>query len=138
MEKYDLGVAGLNLDHFKQTSTGVSYAGDHILVEFWGVTHHLHDPEYIQQALEDGSKAAKATVIHSFYHHFGDGQGVSGVTILAESHVSIHTWPEAQYAAIDVFMCGIADPNICVNVLKQKFNPQKVAIQSVMRGIISS
>lgn len=127
----------LDLDHFKHTPDGQRYAGDHILVEFWGVTKHLHDPEYIQQALEDGSKAAKATVIHSFFHHFGEGQGVSGVTILAESHVSIHTWPEAQYAAIDVFMCGVADPNICVEVLKQRFHPEHVAVNSVMRGVVA-
>lgn len=128
----------MNLDHFKQTQDGQSYAGDHILVEFWGVENNLHDPYFIQQALEDGSRAAQATVIHSFFHHFGDGQGVSGVTILAESHVSIHTWPEAQYAAIDVFMCGIADPNQCVNLLKQRFNPKNIQIKNVMRGIVGS
>lgn len=128
----------MNLDHFKQTPDGQSYAGDHLLVEFWGVQDNLQKPDYIQQALEDGSRAAKATVIHSYFHHFGEEQGVSGVTILAESHVSIHTWPEAGYAAIDIFMCGVAEPTLCVDVLKQRFNPKVVEVKAVMRGIVAS
>ena len=92
------------LDHFKFGDDGERYAGDHLLIEFWGAKR-LHEPEYICQALEDGARHAGATILHSHYHHFGEGSGVSGVTVLAESHISIHTWPEVGYAAIDVFMC---------------------------------
>ena len=96
-----------SLDHFKTAADGARYAGDHLLIEFWGA-EHLKEPEYICRALEDGARAAGATILHSHFHHFGDGQGVSGVTVLAESHITIHTWPEVGYAAIDVFMCGDA------------------------------
>ena len=122
-----------SLDHFKTDAQGERYAGDHLLVEFWGA-EHLGDPEYICRALEDGARAAGATILHSHYHHFGDGAGVSGVTVLAESHITIHTWPEVGYAAIDVFMCGDSDPRDCLAVLEKRFKPGEVATQNHRRG----
>ena len=122
-----------SLDHFKTDAQGARYAGDHLLVEFWGA-EHLRDPEYICRALEDGARAAGATSLHSHYHHFGDEAGVSGVTVLAESHITIHTWPEVGYAAIDVFMCGDCDPLDCLALLKERFNPGEVAAQNHRRG----
>lgn len=122
-----------SLDHFKTDANGERYAGDHLLIEFWGATH-LGEPEYICQALEDGARSAGATILHSHYHLFGDGGGVSGVTVLAESHITIHTWPEVGYAAIDVFMCGDCDPRDCLELLEERFSPTDVKAQNHRRG----
>jgi S-adenosylmethionine decarboxylase len=88
--------------------------------------------------LEDGARAAGATLSHSHYHQFGDGEGVSGVTVLAESHITIHTWPEVGYAAIDVFMCGDADPKVCLALLKERFKPREVLAQNHRRGTLAT
>ena len=121
------------LDHFKFGDDGERYAGDHLLIEFWGADH-LAEPEYICRALEDGARAAGATILHSHYHHFGDGAGVSGVTVLAESHITIHTWPETGYAAIDVFMCGEAKPHLAIEVLREEFSARDVVVKTHLRG----
>lgn len=60
----------------------------------------------LQTALENAAQAAGATILASRFHHFGDGAGVTGVVLLAESHISIHTWPEHGFAAVDIFLCG--------------------------------
>jgi len=122
-----------SFDHFKTAADGERYAGDHLLVEFWGADN-LSKPDYVLETLEDGARAAGAHILHSHYHHFGDGQGVSGVTVLAESHITIHTWPEVGYAAIDIFMCGDCDPMDCLDVLKDRFQPQEVATSNFRRG----
>lgn len=121
-------------DHFKSDAQGRAYAGDHLLVELWGADG-LTDAGLIRRAIEDAAGAAGATVLHSYYHPFGEGQGVSGVTVLAESHISIHTWPERDYAAIDVFMCGVCDPRLTLPVLEQAFRPERVETRLMKRGI---
>ncbi len=120
-------------DHFKADARGNHYAGDHLLIELWDA-RGLADAGMIQQALEAAARAAAATVLHSYYHHFGEGQGVSGVTVLAESHISIHTWPERGYAAIDVFMCGDCDPLRTVPVFEKAFKPGHVETRMLQRG----
>ncbi|MFT4561081.1 MAG: S-adenosylmethionine decarboxylase [Gammaproteobacteria bacterium] len=120
-------------DHFKQTSDGQSYAGDHLLIEFWGAKNLTH-VDTIRDALEAGATVAGATILHSHYHRFGDGGGVSGVTILSESHISIHTWPERGYAAIDIFMCGDCDPQDCLPELETRLCPKQVDVQLIRRG----
>ena len=77
------------------------------------------------------------SVLQINIHHFGEGQGVSGVAILAESHISIHTWPERNFAAFDIFMCGNTNPESSLNFLKKKFKPSKVEIKKLKRGLIS-
>jgi len=122
-------------DHFKTDARGNAYAGDHLLVEMWDADH-LANADVIQSALERAARAAGATVLHSYYHPFGEGMGVSGVTILAESHISIHTWPERGYAAIDVFMCGDCDPNLTLPVLQDAFSPSRIETQQFQRGMM--
>ncbi len=122
-------------DHFKQDSNGQSYAGDHTLIELWGA-EHLTDPDYIAASLRQAALAAGATILHNHFHHFGKDQGVSGVVILAESHISIHTWPERGYAAIDIFMCGDCDPRESIGVLERKFTPTPMQVTNIQRGII--
>ena len=123
-------------DHFKSDHRGDCYAGDHLLVEMWEA-ENLTDAELIQDALERAARAAQATVLYSYYHPFGEGMGVSGVTILAESHISIHTWPERGYAAIDVFMCGDCDPNLTLPVLRTAFAAGRIDTTLIRRGVVA-
>ncbi len=120
-------------DHFKFGANGEYYAGDHLLVELWGA-ERLTEPRFIQGVLEQSARAAQASILHSHFHHFGPGEGVSGVTILAESHITIHTWPERHYAAVDIFMCGRCDPEDCVPILTARFCPTEVTTQKIRRG----
>ncbi|MCW5772734.1 MAG: adenosylmethionine decarboxylase [Rhodospirillaceae bacterium] len=121
-------------DHYIRKD-GVEYAGTHLLVELWGASN-LADVAGIEQALLDGARKAGATILHSYMHPFGEGMGVSGVVVLAESHISIHTWPERGYAAIDLFMCGNADPYKAIPVLKAAFTPASVQVAESKRGLV--
>ena len=121
-------------DHFIRKD-GVEYAGTHLLVELWGATN-LADVAAIENALLDGARKAGATVLHSYMHPFGEGMGVSGVVVLAESHISIHTWPERGYAAIDLFMCGKADPYKAIPALKAAFAPNGIQVSESKRGLV--
>ncbi len=79
-------------DYFVEKD-GVRFAGMHLLVDLWGAGN-LTDPAAIDAALREAALAAGATILHSHFHHFEPNGGVSGVVVLAESHISIHTWPE--------------------------------------------
>jgi S-adenosylmethionine decarboxylase len=87
--------------------------------------------------LRDSAAAAGATLLHVHLHHFGPNAGLSGVAVLAESHISIHTWPERGYAAIDVFMCGACDPYKAVPVMREAFEPGNVQLSEQKRGILA-
>ena len=94
-------------DHFIRRE-GRIYAGTHLIIEVVD-GHGLDDESRIQQAFRDCVAACGATLLHIHTHKFSP-QGVSGVAVLAESHISVHTWPEIGYGAFDVFMCGDAEP----------------------------
>ena len=112
---------------------GARYAGTHLLIDLWGA-QRLDDIEFVRRTLVDCVDAAGASLLHIHLHHFTPNQGVSGVAVLAESHISIHSWPETGYAALDVFMCGAAEPHKAVEVLRRNFKPSTVAVEEVMRG----
>jgi S-adenosylmethionine decarboxylase len=118
-------------DHFC-VRNGVRCAGAHLIVDLYGA-QRLDDIDHIDATLRRCVAAAKATLLHIHLHHF-QPNGVSGVAVLAESHISIHTWPEAGYAALDVFMCGKANPDACVPVLREAFKAKRVAIGEHLRG----
>lgn len=120
-------------DHFKQTTQGDAYAGDHLLVEFWGA-RDLGNMDILRDALESSAIAAGATLLHSHYHRFGNGGGISGVALLAESHITIHTWPERRFAAIDIFMCGNCDPSDCLPTLMHVLCPEEIKTRTFRRG----
>jgi S-adenosylmethionine decarboxylase len=81
------------------------YTGTHLLADLTGC-RGLDDVARVERALREAVAAATATLLDVRLHHFGPGQGVTGVALLAESHISIHTWPEHGYAAVDIFLCG--------------------------------
>lgn len=119
-------------DHFIRRN-GVEFAGTHVLLDLWGASR-LDDIECIEQAMRDIVIACGATLLHIHLHHFSPSGGVSGVAVLAESHISVHTWPERDYAAFDVFMCGDAQPENAVPVLKRAFLPHRIEVSEELRG----
>jgi S-adenosylmethionine decarboxylase len=118
-------------DHFA-VRKGIRCAGVHLIVDLHGA-ERLDDIEHIEATLRRCVGAARATLLHIHVHHF-QPNGVSGVAVLAESHISIHTWPDAGYAALDVFMCGSADPDACIPVLREAFGAKRVAVNELLRG----
>ncbi len=109
--------------------------GQHVLADLYGCdAQQLADPDWIADCLLAAANAAGATVLNSHFHHFGAGQGVTGVLLLMESHISIHTWPEHGYAAIDLFMCGQAQVDAALSFLKTKINSSEQSIQLITRG----
>ena len=118
-------------DHFA-VRNGVRCAGVHLIVDLHGA-QRLDDIEHIDATLRRCVEAARATLLHIHVHHF-QPNGVSGVAVLAESHISIHTWPDAHYAALDVFMCGSADPDACIPVLREAFSASRVGVSEILRG----
>jgi S-adenosylmethionine decarboxylase len=121
-------------DHFI-TREGVTFAGSHLIVDFWEA-EGLDDLARIEQAMKDAVTEAGATLLHIHLHHFTPNGGVSGVAVLAESHISVHTWPERGYAAFDVFMCGNAEPRKAAAVLERAFAPKRVVLGIHKRGVL--
>ena len=118
-------------DHFA-VRKGVRCAGVHLIVDLHG-GYGLNDIDLIEATLRRCVAAAGATLLHIHLHHF-QPSGVSGVAVLAESHISIHSWPEANYAALDVFMCGDANPEACIPVLREAFKPKRIVVGEHLRG----
>jgi S-adenosylmethionine decarboxylase len=121
-------------DHFI-TRNGIRHAGSHLIIDLWEA-EGLNDRDRIETALIDAVKAAGATLLHIHLHTFNDGGGVSGVAVLAESHITFHTWPEEGYGAFDVFMCGDAEPRKALPVFAAAFNAKRTVIAEHKRGVI--
>lgn len=119
------------LDHFV-TKDGETFAGVHLIIDLYDADH-LDDQAHIKQAMLDCIEASGATLLHIHLHPF-EPTGVSGVAVLAESHISVHTWPEARYAAFDVFMCGDTQPEKCIDILSSAFNAGRVDVTNHKRG----
>ncbi len=113
---------------------GVTFAGTHLLIDLDGA-HRLDDIDLIERALKEAAIAGGATILNCDLHRFEPNGGVSGVVILAESHITIHTWPENGFAALDVFMCGECDPYKAIPVLKRAFTPGAVHVTENRRGL---
>ncbi|MEM1106630.1 MAG: adenosylmethionine decarboxylase [Pseudomonadota bacterium] len=113
---------------------GQTFAGTHLIIDLIGAAR-LDEPGFIETSLIAAAEAAGATVLSANVHVFSPHNGVSGVIVLAESHISIHTWPERAFAAIDVFMCGKAEPMRTLDVIKAAFAPRHVTLQEIKRGL---
>lgn len=123
------------LDHFVERD-GMKFAGTHLIVDLWDGTG-LDDLAHVDATLRRATQAAGATLLNIDLHHFTPNNGVSGVAVLAESHISIHTWPECGYAAIDIFMCGDAQPHKAIAVLRDAFTAGRVSVAEHKRGIVA-
>jgi S-adenosylmethionine decarboxylase proenzyme len=110
--------------------------GKQILVEFYDCDQSkLNDVSFIEGSLIDAAKASRATLISHNFHKFSP-YGVSGVVVIAESHIAIHTWPEYLYAAVDIFTCGdTIDPWVIQEKLKESFESKNVSSMEMKRGL---
>lgn len=110
-------------------------AGTHVLADLAGIAaDRLCDCASMERLLRAAADAAGARVLHSHFHGFGAGLGVTGVVLLAESHISIHTWPEAGFAAADIFMCGSAQPELALAIVVDALQPQSRTVHTIRRA----
>jgi len=107
--------------------------GVHLIVDLFGACR-LDDEALMRSTLQACVKAAGATLLHLHLHRFTEHGGLSGVVVLAESHIAVHTWPETGFAAFDLFMCGQADPRLALPALMAAFEPQDVSLREIQRG----
>jgi S-adenosylmethionine decarboxylase len=112
---------------------GIRCAGSHFIIDIYGGSR-LDDLEHVERTLVDCVHAAGATLLHVHLHPFEPNGGISGVAVLAESHISIHSWPERDYAALDIFMCGRTRPERCLGVLRSAFDAERMTVREILRG----
>ncbi len=111
--------------------------GRHVIAELMDCDARLlNDVEAVERALLEAARATNSKIIAHYVYRF-QPQGVSGYVLIAESHISIHTWPEYGYAAVDVFTCGDhTDPFSGLEVLKRELRAGRVTVVSMERGIL--
>jgi len=111
--------------------------GDHLIVEFYGCNKEVINNEVlIENILIKAAKVAKATIIDYKFHKFSP-HGVSGAIIIAESHFTIHTWPEYGYCAVDIFTCGdLINSSIALNIIKEGIEADYMSAIKMVRGLI--
>lgn len=109
--------------------------GRHLLVEYVGCNFDaLNDVDQIRSLMERAARAAHMTIVQSCFHPFIP-QGVTGVVVLEESHLSIHTWPEIGYAAVDLYTCGGGEPALAHEVLRLGLESQAFEMLEIDRGL---
>jgi S-adenosylmethionine decarboxylase len=118
--------------------TSTFFIGKHLICEAYGIDEDvLKDEKLLKDILIRAAEATGSTVLGSFFHKFGGGEGVTGVVVIAESHVSIHTWPEHGYAAIDIFTCGNhIDPWKGLEIIRTSLKPVRIHTSELSRGLI--
>lgn len=135
-EKHSLAVTHSDSEDRKDyfcERNGVRFAGTHLIVDVLNGTR-LDDIGHIEQTFRRCIEVSGATLLHIHLHHFTPNGGVSGVAVLSESHISIHSWPEYGYAALDIFMCGHAKPHLAIEVIRQAFEPEEMIVKELLRG----
>jgi S-adenosylmethionine decarboxylase len=110
--------------------------GTHLLIELWSCnTQKLDNLDYLEKIMSQAAEVAGATVLKTAFQDFNP-QGVSGVVVIAESHLTVHTWPEYGYAAIDIFTCGSkVDPWKAAGFLRQELEARDIQVRDFQRGI---
>ena len=113
--------------------------GRHLLTEFYGCDcETLNDSDRIKKIMEEAAITSGASIVQSVFHLFNP-HGISGVVVIAESHLAIHTWPEYGYSAVDIFTCGEeVDPWRAYHYLKEKLRAGSTSTVEIFRGAISS
>ena len=109
--------------------------GSHVLADLGGIDAALlRDAAQLETILTRAAQHAGARVIGAHFHHFGDEHGVTGVVLLAESHITIHTWPEHGYAAVDAFMCGAARATDAIESIASALGAKVKQCSTIERG----
>lgn len=119
-------------------SSDDTYLGRHVLAEFFECDPNtLNSIDKVEKYMMEAALECGATIVQKCFHMFNP-YGVSGVVIISESHLAIHTWPELGYAAVDLFTCGPkCDPKVAYEFLKKKFSSKNANFTELKRGIIS-
>ncbi len=109
--------------------------GRHLIAEYYDCRREtLDEVDTVRQAMVDAAQSIGATVIGEIFHQF-QPQGVSGTVVIAESHLSIHTWPENGYVAVDIYTCGGLDPRIGFELLRERLGASSCRVQEIVRGL---
>lgn len=110
--------------------------GNHLLLECHGCdVELLKNSSSLETILTQSAVEANATVLHSYFHKFDQGEGVTGIIALAESHISVHTWPEHGYMAIDIFMCGDCNPRVSSSYIAKNIQMRVMRPSMIIRGL---
>lgn len=109
--------------------------GKHLIAECWGCNDRVFSAEAVREAVEAAVKASGATLLQLIVHTF-EPVGLSGVAIISESHIFIHTWPEMRYVAVDVFTCGETFPERALEVIRERFEPEHLNVLRLDRGLL--
>ena len=112
----------------------LEHSGVHLILDFWKAKN-LDNLKLIESSLRKCVTVSGATLLDIKLHHFTPNNGITGVAILSESHISIHTWPEREYAAVDIFMCGQTHPEKSIDILSKAFETEEVKIIKHLRGV---
>lgn len=121
----------------KEEEQKLKALGRHLVADFHGCLADINDPQLIMDTLEKACEIAGATIVSKMGYNFSP-YGVTAVVIIAESHLAVHTWPEFQYAAVDLFTCGSSvDPWQAFEFVKLAFKATKVEVRELPRGILT-
>ena len=114
----------------------MSHLGTHIILELYGGNSStLADPQQVESIIREAANRAGATIIESWSHHFHP-LGVSAVLIISESHITIHSWPEHGYAAVDIFSCGDINSQAGIDYLIEAFEAKEQEVKVMQRGAL--
>jgi S-adenosylmethionine decarboxylase len=110
--------------------------GRHLLLELFDCDlDAINNLQGVKQTLVEAARRAQATIVDVVFHEFNPF-GISGVVVIAESHLSIHTWPEYRYAAVDIFSCGdVLQPEVAANYLVEQFGAERTSMVEMQRGM---
>ena len=113
--------------------------GKHVVAEFYECDlNAINDVAKVEELMLEAAKRTNATIVDSIFHSFNP-YGVSGVIVIAESHLAIHTWPEYKFASVDIYTCGdTVKPWIAYEYLKSAFSAHNISVIEMKRGIMSS
>src|SRR6267143_1266860 len=120
----------------QRRDAGLNALGRHLLLEMFDCDPDaITSLEAVKGALVEAAKRAQATIVDVVFHEFNPF-GISGVVVIAESHLSIHTLPEYRYAAVDIFSCGdVLQPSVAVNYLVEQFGAERASVVELQRGM---
>jgi S-adenosylmethionine decarboxylase len=114
----------------------VQALGRHLLLELFDCDPEaINSLDIVKASMVEAAKRAQATIVDVVFHEFNPF-GISGVVVIAESHLAIHTWPEYRFAAVDVFSCGdVLQPQVAVDYLAEQFGAARASVVEVQRGV---
>ena len=117
------------------TEKNIIFAGTHIILDLWNCSFS-NKIASLRKMIKQAAKISRSNILHMHMHRFGKEQGISGVAVLAESHISVHTWPERNYIAFDMFMCGNTYPELASEFLIAMLKPKRKKVEIIKRGTI--